>query len=224
MLNALFDSEARVKLLNHFLLHPESKYCASQIVTDLKININTVNKEIEKIQKIGLIIESPNQIIEQSTQISAPEEKEENKKEEKRTKKNLKNKPLKEKGTKKYFEVNKGFILYPEIKALFVKAQILSSQKFILSLEKTFQPKLLILSGFFTNYPEAQTDILIVGQVKRPIFLKLISDLEKDLGHEINFTILDENEYKYRKEIMDIFLYTILEGKTVVLIDKLSNK
>lgn len=83
---------------------------------------------------------------------------------------------------------------------------------------------MLILTGFFTNYPEAQTDLLIVGNVKRPAFLKIISELEKDLGHEINFTILDDKEFKYRQEIMDIFLYNILEGKTIVLIDNFTHK
>ena len=117
--------------------------------------------------------------------------------------------------------VNKDFILFPEIKALFLKAQILSSQNFINGLEKNFQTKLLVLTGFFTNQADAQTDLLIVGPVKRQLFLKLIADLEKDLGHEINFTIMDETEYNYRKEIMDIFLYAILDGKKIVLIDNL---
>jgi len=123
---------------------------------------------------------------------------------------------------KKYFSVNTSFILYPEIKALFAKAQILSSQEFINGLQKICQPRFLALTGLFTNYPEAQTDILIVGVVRRPAFLKLIKDLEKDLGREINFTILSEREFQYREEIMDIFLYNILEGKTLFLIDNIS--
>lgn len=123
---------------------------------------------------------------------------------------------------KKYFSVNTNFLLYPEIKALFAKAQILSSQEFINGLQKICQPSFLALTGIFTNYPEAQTDILIVGTLRRPPFLKLIKDLEKDLGREINFTILSEREFQYREEIMDIFLYNILEGKTLVLIDNIS--
>jgi hypothetical protein len=220
MLNALFGSEARVKILNLFLLHPESKYYINQIALDLKLAPNSVRKEMENILQLGLIIESPVVIFDKV---------EETAEEKRETKKNKNQKPDKKKeetkkDEKKYFEINKNFILYPEIKALFIKAQILSSQKFISTLEKSFQPKLLILTGFFTNYPEAQTDLLIVGSVKRPPFLKLITDLEKDLGHEINFTILEEKEFKYRQEIMDIFLYNILEGKTVVLIDNFSHK
>jgi len=119
----------------------------------------------------------------------------------------------------KSFRANEKFILYPEIRALFIKAQILSSQKFLTGLQKICQPKFLALTGLFTNYPESQTDILVVGQIRRTAFLKLIKDLEKDLGREINFTILSEKEFHYRREIMDIFLYNILEGKTLILLD-----
>lgn len=219
MLNNLFDSELRVKLLNLILLHSESKYCVSQIATDLSLNATSVRKEIENLLKMGLIVETDAPLkIEEIPEIGKLEEKIEKKK--------TKTKKIKEKQEEivKYFEVNKNFILYPEIKALFIKAQILSSQNFITSLEKNFQAKLLILTGFFTNQADVQTDLLIVGEIKRPGFLKLIAELEKDLGHEINFTILDETEFLYRKEMMDIFLFTILDGKNIILIDNLSNK
>lgn len=209
MLNALFGSEARVKILNAFLLHPELKQNTGQIARDLKITPSSVQKEIDNILKLGLIMVSRPQ----TEEPKIIDEKNETAK-----------KKLGKKIETKNYEVNPSFILYPEIKALFIKAQIITSQKFIASLEKDFQPQLLILTGFFTNSPEAQIDLLIVGNIKRPAFLKLISELEKDLGKEINFTILDEKEFRYRREIMDIFLYNILEGKTIVLIDNINPK
>jgi len=215
MLNALFGSEAKTKLLNLFLLHPEDQYCITQIARDLKLPTSSIAREIENILKFGLII--PTSGPTEDIPDTVPEEN--NTKKKKKTQASKEEKP-----EKKYYKINKNFILYPEIRSLFIKAQILSSQKFILSIEKSFQPKLFILTGFFTNYPEASTDILIVGKVKRPAFLKLISELEKDLGREINFTILEEREFRYRQEIMDIFLYTILDGQTITLINTLSEK
>lgn len=207
MLDVLFGSELRVKILSLVLLRPETKYSSAQVARDLKLPINSVRRELDLLLKFGLLIAAPapiNELIEIKTN-------------------KLKIKKIAKVETpNEYFEVNKNFILYPEIKALFVKAQILSSQKFISNLQKNFQPKLLVLTGFFTNFPEAHTDILIVGRVKRPAFLKLMAELEKDLGHEINFTILDEKEFRYRQEIMDIFLYNILEGKKITLIDNLN--
>ena len=48
--------------------------------------------------------------------------------------------------------------------------------------------------------------------------------LEKELEREINFTIMGEKEFRYRQELMDIFLFNILEGKTITLINNLSDK
>lgn len=216
MLNALFGSEARVKVLNLFLLHPENKYQLSQIARDLELPVASVRKEVEGLTALGLVESaSAPELVEEEDLVS--EEKPQNQKAKIKKEKIKKPAPV-------HFIVNRRFILFPEIKTLFIKAQVLSSQKFISSLEKNFQPKLLILTGFFTNSPEAQTDLLIVGHVKRPAFLKLIAELEKDLGHEINYTIFDEKEFRYRQEIMDIFLYNILEGKTITLINSLTDK
>ncbi|MFA5131098.1 MAG: hypothetical protein WC467_01610 [Patescibacteria group bacterium] len=217
MLTQLLGSEQRVKIINLFLLHSETKHELSQVARDLKLPANLVRREIDHLIKFGLLNVAP-----AATEISPDTIESDSSDHEPETAITKKNKTPK-KADKKFFEINKNHILYPEINALFFKAQILSSQKFILSLEKTFQPKLLILTGFFTNYPEAQTDILIVGRVKRPTFLKLVAELEKNLGRELNFTILEEKEFRYRQEIMDIFLYNILEGKIITLINSLTH-
>ncbi len=207
MLKLLFGSETRVRLLNLLILHPENRYSSNELIRELKLTSSQINKELLNTCQLGLVSEF------------LIEEKPTEEKAKKKTKK--KEKKIEPKKTK-FFAINKNFLLYPEIRALFVKAQLLSSQNFILNLEKSFSIKLLLVTGFFTNYQEAPTDLLIVGDIKRNAFLKLISELEKDLGREINFTIMDENEFRYRQEIMDIFLYNIIEGKKIVLIDNLS--
>lgn len=187
MLNALFGSEARVKIINLFFLFPDKKYSPQQIANAFGWPLASSRREIENLLKTGVIRESAGD----------SEDK------------------------KNYFRVNSDFILYPEISALLAKTQILTSQDFIIKLQKICQPKLLILCGFFVNNPEAKTDLLIVGTVRHEAFLKLIKTLQKELGREINFTILSEREYRYRREVMDIFLYNILEGKKLVLLDTL---
>jgi len=217
MLKLLFNSETRVKLLNLFLLHSENQYSANQLAGELKLTSPQINKELINLIQLGLVIE----ILVKPANNEVGDDKS-NKPVKAKNNKN-KNAALDKEG-KKYFTINRSFILYPEIKSLFIKSQILSSQNFILNLEKNFQAKLVLLTGFFTNYPEAQTDLLIVGEIKRPAFLKLMAELEKDLGRELNFTIMDEKEFNYRQEIMDIFLYNIIEGKKIILIDTLLDK
>jgi len=120
--------------------------------------------------------------------------------------------------------INQGFIIFPELKALVVKTQILYSQKFIDGLKKVSEPKFLALTGLFTGDTLVKTDILLVGLVKHQAFVKLVAQLEKDLAREVNFTIMDETEFFYRQEVMDIFLYNILTGKTIVLVNSFGEK
>ncbi|MFA6194377.1 MAG: hypothetical protein WC719_01350 [Patescibacteria group bacterium] len=190
MLNALFGSEARVKIINLFFLYPDKSYSLQQIAHAFGLPLNSLRREVDNLLKTGVIKEAE------------PEADDK----------------------KKSFSVNPDFILYPEISALFAKTQILFSQNFIINLQKICQPKLLILSGFFVNYPEAKTDLLLVGTIRREAFLKLVKGLEKELGREINFTVMTEREYRYRRDVMDIFLYNILEGKKLVLIDVLNKE
>ncbi len=194
MLEAIFGSETRVKIINFLLLSTEKKYQLAALVKNLNLSAAPLRRELDNLVKFGFIKEEKIIIA---------------------TKK--KNQPTEQKN----YSANTTFILYPEIKTLFAKAQILFSQKFINNLQKISQTKFLALSGIFTNDPEAKTDILIAGHIKKSSFLKLIHGLEKELGREINFTILSESEFRYRETVMDIFLYSILEGKTLILLDNL---
>jgi hypothetical protein len=190
MLSAFFASEARIKILNFFLLGLEQKYSPNQVSKETGLNSALVRRELINIEKTGLL---------------------------------KKDKLEKGKSEKNFYFIERSFILYPELKALFIKTQILSSQKFLGDLQKICQPKFLALSGVFVNKSESPTDILIVARVRRLEFLKLIKELEHDLGREINFTLMDESEFTYRRDIMDVFLYNILEGEKIVLIDQLLN-
>ena len=195
MLSAFFGSEARAKILNLLLLHPEQKYSSRQITADLKLPVNSVRRELDNMLKLGVLSAEKNTVGEGPSQAKS----------------------------QILYAANQSFVLYPEIKALFVKAQILSSQKFLSGLQKISQTKFLALTGLFTNSPESPTDLLLVGSVRRGAFLKLIKELEKDLKQEINYTIMNEKEFRYRREIMDVFLYNILAGKTVIIFDSLNN-
>lgn len=194
MLDAIFGSAVRVKILNFLLISPAAKHYSSQLSTALGIAASSLRHELANLVKAGLI------------------------REDKDGSGSGKNRE------RKTYSINENFLLYPEIKALFVKAQILFSEKFLEGLRKACQPKFLALTGLFTNYPEAQTDLIVAGQIRRGPFLRLINELEADLGREVKFTILSEAEFLYRRDIMDIFLYNILEGKTVVLIDEISSR
>ncbi|MBU2416292.1 hypothetical protein KKH86_03690 [Patescibacteria group bacterium] len=198
MLNKFFGSNTRVQILKLFLLHPDQKYYLRQLARDLKLQINSVNRELKNLEKFGLLMRSSNN--------------------------NDQNGNSKQKNIKrKYYKVNQEFVLFEEIKILIIKAQILYEKNFIDKLKKTGKFKFLALTGFFVNNQDSLTDLLIVGKTNKKKLLKVIKNLEKELNKNINFTLMDVNEFKYRKDITDVFLYNILEGKKIVILDLLHN-
>jgi hypothetical protein len=112
--------------------------------------------------------------------------------------------------------------LFEEIKALIIKAQILYEKDFIEKLYKIGKPKVLILSGIFVGNPEAKVDLFLVGRINKTKLLRMIKDLERELGREVNFSIMNAQEYKYRRDITDVFLYDLLEGDNIIVLDELN--
>lgn len=122
---------------------------------------------------------------------------------------------------KKYYAVSRDFLLFNEIKSLFIKAQLLTTKDFVENVQKICTPKLFILTGFFTGNSDSKTDLLIVGKVNKDKLVKLIKELEESINREINYTIMDEKEFTYRQEIFDVFLHRLMEGKKIVITDNL---
>lgn len=122
---------------------------------------------------------------------------------------------------KKYYAVSRDFLLFNEIKSLFIKAQLLTTKDFVENVQKICTPKLFVLTGFFTGNSDSKTDLLIVGKVSKDKLVKLIKELEESINREINYTIMDEKEFIYRQEIFDVFLHRLMEGKKIVITDNL---
>jgi len=227
MLGKLFGSTSRVKILKLFILHPQEKYYIRQIARDLALQLNSVRRELENLEAFGILtskIEAPAINIPEVDTVEGflingleknnPEqEKEVKKAKEKSEKNNI------AKSDKKYYQANTSFVLFNEIKALIIKAQILYERDFIDKLRSTGTVKLLLLTGFFANIDSSPVDILLVGKVNRDKLIMHIRELEGELDREINYTVMDFKEFKYRRDITDVFLYGILESKRIIALD-----
>ncbi len=120
-----------------------------------------------------------------------------------------------------HYTMNVNYPLYPELRALFVKAQLMTEYDFGKHIQRLGRVAYAVLTGIFTNVPEARTDILIVGTVHRLKIRRLIRKLQREMDHDLRFTVMSRREFQYRKDITDRFLYDILENRKVVLVDTL---
>ena len=200
MLERLFNSKTRVKLLQLFVLNPHKRFTTAGITANLKLKAAVVKRELDNLQKLGLIRQTDT-----AAETQTPAETEKNGK--RRT---------------SFLVSNLDFILFEELRALVIKSQVLNQQGLIEKISRLGRVKLLLLTGVFVNNPLSPIDLLIVGRVNKLLLVKQIKDLERELGKELNFTYLDTSEFIYRRNMTDVFLYEILEGKKIILIDELN--
>jgi len=184
MLEQLFSSRTRVKLIRLFALNEEKSYFIREISRKIKEHINSVRRELKNMESIDLIRSSGS-------------------------------------GQKKYYQVNIENIIFPELKSMVFKSQIFMEKSFIKKIQKAGRIKLLVLTGFFAGQENAVTDILIVGSINRKKLQRLVKKFQKKIDHPLHYTIMTRKEFEYRNNLTDRFLFNILEGKKIVLVDKI---
>jgi len=190
----LFGSKTRARLLGLFLENPEESFFVRELTRKINAQLNSVRRELQNLIELGLVIES-----------TGPD--------------NSKSKTLSER--KKFYLANTNFLLFHDLRNLFRKIQILLKQSLVQEIKARGDVDLLIFTGRFVDNGNVQTDILIVGSIDQKSLQKVVSEFEKELGYEINYTLMPKDEFNYRRQITDRFLFAILEGEKVVMVDNL---
>ncbi|MDR3559745.1 MAG: hypothetical protein P4L62_03745 [Candidatus Pacebacteria bacterium] len=123
---------------------------------------------------------------------------------------------------KVFYELNPEFIFYPELRNLFVKANVSPHCKGLARVSKIGNIKLAVVSGAFINYGKSKADMILVGDnVSKAKLKNLMSALEAEIGKEITFVLMTMEEFKYRLNMLDKFILEFLEGPHEELIDKI---
>ena len=117
------------------------------------------------------------------------------------------------------YRMNTNWALFPEMRSLFVKSQLLVEHDLVRRLERAGKIKLLILTGVFVGKQADVTDVLIVGSVNHSRVARILKAFERDFDQEVRYTILSNSEYLFRKNVGDRFLYSILENRHLVVVD-----
>lgn len=186
MLEQVFGSGTRVKLLSLFIVNPDNKYFVRELTRLLDCQINAIRRELENLNNIGII------------------------------------KIVGKEGFKKYYQIDQDFIIYKELKDFIQKSNLLVEQNLAKKILKIDNGKIayLVFTGYFTS-SNTKTDILIVGDVNRKELQKLIKNHQDKINKEINYTIIDLDEFKYRRNVADRFLLEIEESPKIVYKDEL---
>lgn len=198
MLEHLFGSTVRLRILQALYRRPDKPVFVRELARLINSQLNAVRRELENLQKMGLVIPVAESVINESAKAPAGPH-------------------------HKYYRLNTLAFIYEELRDLLIKARM--NEERVLLDEMTHKGgdiKLLLLTGVFTGADSVETDILIVGQVKPLVVSRIIKDFEKIMQQSVRYTIMEEKEFVERREIGDRFLYSLFEAKHLTVADSFS--
>jgi hypothetical protein len=120
-----------------------------------------------------------------------------------------------------YYALRKDYPLYYELLDLMGKTTGLGKD-ILKNKAKLGKIKFAMMSGrFLRGLPRLSTsdvDLLIVGQVVLPELSQLVKLEETRRERELNYTVMSEEEYEFRKRRRDPFVLSVLEGSRIMVI------
>lgn len=195
MLEHLFGSRTRVKLISLFLTHPDEPVFVREVTRMIGTQINAVRRELANLGSFGFIIETA----EADDGAKRP---------------GLK---------RKYYRLNQNFPLLSDIRSLITKAQLLVEHKIDRLLVDQDQVRFVAFMGGFIGQQNAPVDLFVIGTVEKSVMNKVVDAMESAIGREVNYTVMTPSEYQYRKEIADKFLMAIVNAPKSIVVDRMDD-
>lgn len=128
----------------------------------------------------------------------------------------------KAKNRKKYYIVNKNFVLFNELRNIIMKASG-DTEEIAKRLAKLGKMDVLVLGGAFVS-KQAPTDLLVVGRVD-PDNLQDFLTREVSRERPVKFTILTKDDFLYRWKMHDKFVREMVKDPdNFVAVNKLEHQ
>lgn len=191
MIEQLFGSKTRVKLLHLFYTNPNRSFYVREITRKIDEQINSVRRELSNLLTIGIIKSdtSGNRLYYEVNQ--------------------------------RYKHYDSLRSMFTDMNTKKDKVVAKSGGDIASRLKETGSIDLAVLSGFFVKNPGLPVDMLIVGDVNRTRLAKVVRELEAEENQEVRFAVFNKEEFDYRYDLNDRFLAMILEAKHTILIGEL---
>lgn len=201
MIEQLFGSKTRVKLLQLFYSNPNRSFYVREITRKIDEQINSVRRELANLLNVGIIVSDNtnnrlyyevNQKYEYYDPLLA----------------------IFGKGGTKVAPPEVGDVQAPKTKKITAVASEDEKFKALGNLD------VVLYTGQFTRDETSGIDMLIVGDVNANAVQKFVSELETQENKEIRYTVMSLTEFNYRRQIKDRFITTVLDSKKQVVVDK----
>ena len=114
----------------------------------------------------------------------------------------------KSKNRKKFYVVNKNFVIFHELRNIVLKAMN-DKENIAKKIAEFGTIDVMVLSGIFVD-KESPIDLLIVGEIDRAQLEQYFAN-ELETKRPVRFSIMDRQEYLYRQKCKDKFLHDIID-------------
>ena len=193
VLEQLFDSPVKVKLLKLFLRNPEKYFLMQDVIARTQASERIVKRQVKGLHSIGFL-----------------------------RIKNLRGSASHGTKPGIYFGVNPNFDFYAELQTLVLKSSSTSKSKMAKRLSKVGRIKMALISRVLLNSELGRVDLFLVGDDFRERRLqKFLAELESEVGKEIQYAFMETKEFEYRYQMFDRFVRDIFEKPHEKLINKL---
>lgn len=203
ILEKLFGSAPRIKIIRLFLLNSENLFTTEDVSRRAKTATPMTKRELSLLKGINFIKQSE-QIVEEAIKLKSGE---------------TKTKKKKITG----FSLNPLFPLLHALKNLVVNAAPVDKEKLIKELSTVGKIKMMIFSGMFTQSEGNRVDLLLAGDSIRETKLdKVLKNIEAEIGKEIAYSVFKTEDFIYRLGMYDKFIRDVLDNPHEKVVNKLN--
>lgn len=189
MIDALFGSKTRVKLLHLFLNNPNRAFYVREITRKIDEQINSVRRELANMLSIGIIkSDSSNNKLYYEVSLEYP-----------------------------FYEPLRA--IFSDGKLQTSNSAVIEVNDWTKKLKSLGDVRVALFGGSLVRGSISDVDVLLAGDINKAQAKRFIKNLEEDEGRSLNYTIMTYEDFYYRLSIKDRFIMTIVNGKFTVLTD-----
>lgn len=208
MIEQLFGSKTRVKLLRLFYSNPNRSFYVREITRKIDEQINSVRRELGNLLSIGIIKSdgTNNRLyyeVDQSYEFFNPLQT--------------------IFGSDEMVDDSTGKATAP-VAGVTVAAKKAKVDPEVAELLGVGNIELALYTGQFTRDEASGIDMLVVGDVNATKMQKFVSSLEEKEKKEIRYVVMTPKEFEYRKEVKDRFITSVMASKQQIIVDKRSKE
>lgn len=189
MIDALFGSKTRVKLLHLFMNNPDRSFYVREITRLIDEQINSVRRELANMMKVGIVVSdsADNKLYYAANQ--------------------------------KYEHFDPFRQIFADAVPKKSPVNKAEGANWHDDLAKLSGLRLAVAAGVLVRGSASNVDLLLVGSMTPARVSAFMKQVEKAEGRELNYTVMSYDDFYYRLSVRDKFISEIINGACSVLVD-----